>query len=274
MLQTYLSRWDLEPDGEKIVTGTSELLPVRRDGIPLVLKLALEPEEKRGGGLMPWWDGDGAARVIAHDHDVLLLERAMGSASLSAIARNGEDDEASRIICDVAAKLHMPRDRPPPAGLVPLDQWFRPLETMAASQGGIILEGAAAAHDLLRTAHDNVVLHGDIHHDNILDFGSRGWLAIDPKGLFGERAFDFANVFRNPDRADLSGNPDHTIATAPGRMARQAGIIADAAGLDRARLLQWVLAFASLSACWIIGDGDDPANDSQIATLAAAELRR
>ena len=274
MLQTYLSRWDLEPDGETIVTATSELLPVRRDGTPLMLKLALEPEEKRGGALMPWWDGEGDARVIEHDDDVLLLERAMGSASLAEMARNGRDDEASRIICDVAAKLHTLRDRPPPAGLVPLDQWFRPLETMAASQGGIILEGAAAARDLLRTAHDIAVLHGDIHHENILDFGSRGWLAIDPKGLFGERAFDFANLFRNPDRADLSGNPDHAIATAPGRMARQAGIVADAAGLDRTRLLQWVLGFASLSACWIIADGDHPANDIEIATLAAAELRR
>ena len=265
MLQTYLSRWDLEPDGETIVTGTSELLPVRRDGTPLMLKLALEPEEKRGGALMPWWDGDGAARVIAHDDDVLLLERATGLASLAAMARNGEDDEASRIICDVAAKLHAPRDRPPPPGLVPLDQWFRPLETMAASQGGIILEGAAAARDLLRTTHDIAVLHGDIHHENILDFGSRGWLAIDPKGLFGERAFDFANLFRDPD---------HAIATAPGRMARQAGIVAERANLDRTRLLQWVLAFASLSACWIIGDGEDPANDIEIATLAAAELGR
>jgi streptomycin 6-kinase len=42
------------------------------------------------------------------------------------------------------------------------------------------------------------VLHGDLHHGNVLDFGVRGWLAIDPKGLLGERGFDFANIFTNP----------------------------------------------------------------------------
>jgi streptomycin 6-kinase len=43
--------------------------------------------------------------------------------------------------------------------------------------------------------------------------GPRGWLAIDPKGLCGERGFDFVNIFCNPDFA---------LATAPGRLVRQA----------------------------------------------------
>jgi streptomycin 6-kinase len=42
-------------------------------------------------------------------------------------------------------------------------------------------------------------LHGDLHHENVLDFGERRWLAIDPHGLHGERFFDFANIFTNPD---------------------------------------------------------------------------
>jgi streptomycin 6-kinase len=40
---------------------------------------------------------------------------------------------------------------------------------------------------LLTTQREKVVLHGDMHHGNVLNFGSRGWLAIDPKGLIGER---------------------------------------------------------------------------------------
>jgi len=54
---------------------------------------------------------------------------------------------------------------------------------------------------LLADQHDVGVLHGDIHHGNILDFGPRGWLTIDPKGLIGERDFDYANLFCNPDLA-------------------------------------------------------------------------
>jgi streptomycin 6-kinase len=74
---------------------------------------------------------------------------------------------------------------------------------------------------LLATQRDVVALHGDMHHENVLRFGSRGWLAIDPKGLTGERGFDYANIFCNPDGA---------TATMPGRLARQTRVVAEAAG--------------------------------------------
>ena len=95
-----------------------------------------------------------------------------------------------------------------------------------------------------------VVLHGDLHHENLLDSGARGWLVIDPKGLIGERSFEYANLFRNPDI---------DIALAPGRMSRQVDIVAARAGLDRRRLLTWILAYAGLGAAWSLSSGDDPA---------------
>jgi streptomycin 6-kinase len=134
---------------------------------------------------------------------------------------------------------------------------------MAAKHGGILAQAAATARALLDQPREIGVLHGDLHHDNVLDFRERGWLAIDPKRLLGERCFDFANIFRNPDLA---------IAKAPGRLARQATIIAEAARLERTRLLRWILAYAGLSAAWILGDGDDAALDLTVAELAAAEL--
>ena len=64
-----------------------------------MLKLALEAEEKFGGLLMSCWAGRGAARVLAHEGAALLMERAENDLSLTELARNGRDDEASRIIC-------------------------------------------------------------------------------------------------------------------------------------------------------------------------------
>jgi streptomycin 6-kinase len=270
MFEPYLARWELVPDGEPIVTHSSRLLPVLCRGEKAILKIAVEAEEKRGGLLMLWWDSDGAARVLAHEGDALLLERATGPRSLDAIARDGEDDEASRIICAVAARLHAPRGTPP--DLVPLEEWFRELWPAAATHGGILRRAADTARALLDTSQEIGVLHGDLHHGNVLDFGPGGWLTIDPKGLIGERGFDFANVLRNPD-AHLTIAPGR-LALAPGRLAHQARVIAEAAQLDRTRLLQWTLAFAGLSAAWIIGDGDDPALDLGVAYLAAAELDR
>jgi len=92
------------------------------------------------------------------------------------------------------------------------------------------------------------VLHGDIHHQNILDFGADGWLAIDPKGLLGEHYFDYANIFCNPNEE---------TAMKPGRLERQARVISERAGLDYQRLLQWGLAYAGLSAAWHFEEGSN-----------------
>ncbi|MGO4836499.1 aminoglycoside phosphotransferase family protein, partial [Rhizobiaceae sp. 2RAB30] len=239
-LSHYVDRWSLLPDGDAIVTPSSRLLPVLRNGEPAMLKVATEEEEKWGAGLMVWWGGVGAARVFEHDADAILLERATGSRSLADMAGNGWDDEASLIICKAIAGLHAPRQEAPPE-LIPLSDWFRAL--LSTQEGGVFARSAETARMLLAEPREVVPLHGDIHHGNILDFGGRGWLAIDPKRLKGERAFDYANLFCNPDNA---------VATAPGRLARQAQVVAQAAHLERRRLLQWILAWAGLSATWLM----------------------
>jgi streptomycin 6-kinase len=258
----YLERWQLAADGAPILTPSSLLLAVRRNGQPALLKIAREEEERRGGRLMAWWDGDGAARVLAHDDDAVLLERATGRRSLSAMAAGGQDDEATRLLCAVAARLHAPRPGPPPE-LVPLSRWFEMLAPAANALGGRLAEASAMAQTLLATSRDLVVLHGDLHHANVLDAGERGWVAIDPKGLLGERTFDFVNILRNPDSA---------TALAPGRFARQVEVLADAARLDRHRLLKWTLAFAGLSMAWHLADGERADLDRAVAGLAAAAL--
>jgi streptomycin 6-kinase len=262
MFNDYLERWGLKPDGKPIITATSKLLPVRVSGLPAMLKIAVLEEEKRGGLLMIWWEGSGAARVLAHGSDALLMERAQSGISLADLTRNGRDDEASRIICAVLDQLHAPRNRPLPE-LVPLTHWFEPLYQAADAHGAILRLSAAAASNLLKTQREIVGLHGDMHHGNVHNFGSRGWLAIDPKGLIGERYFDYANILCNPDEE---------TATAPGRLTRQASVIAEAAHLDRNRLLGWIVAWAGLSAAFSLYDGLPPEGALKFAELAAAGL--
>lgn len=267
VLDDYIREWGLVADGEPIVTPGSRLLPVRRSGAPAMLKVALDAEEKFGGLLMAYWDGDGAAKVLEQKGDALLLERAEGTISLADLARNGRDDEATRIICATVAKLHAPRARPLPE-LVPLRQWFQDLEPAAATHGGQFATSAEVARELLRDQQEIVVLHGDVHHDNILDFGDRGWLAIDPKRITGDRNFDYANIFCNPDLAD----PTRPVAAK--HFGRRLEIISEVAGLDRRRLIEWVVAWTGLSAAWFISDGGSPETDFAIGALALAELGR
>jgi streptomycin 6-kinase len=105
-LGPHLARWDLVPDGEPIETPSSLLLAVRHNGVAAMLKVACEDEERRGGALMAWWNGDGAAKVLAQHGEALLLERVNGPRSLVTMVADGQDDEASRILCGVAARLH------------------------------------------------------------------------------------------------------------------------------------------------------------------------
>lgn len=266
----WLELWDLVPDGEPFTTQYTKswLLPVRQHGAPAMLKLAYGAEEIRGGGVMEWWDGDGAAYVLAHKGEALLLERAGGERSLVKMAQGGPegDEAATRIICEAVARLHAPRDEPPPRDVVPLKLWFRELRPMAEKLGGVLADAHKAAETLFLVPQDVVVLHGDIHHDNILDFGPRGWLAIDPKGLKGERGFDYANLFCNPDIA--------VTASRPGRLQRHVEIVSKLAEIEPTRLLMWILAYSGLSAAWILGDGsgDSAEIDLTIAQVAAAEL--
>lgn len=265
MFDACLARWRLQPDGDPITTPGSDLLPVRTaEGAPAMLKRARTPEERAGLALMAWWDGDGAARVLAMSGAVLLMERATAATDLLACAHRDAagDDVASDILCDVLARLHAPRT-PAAPDLASLDGWFVALRREAVRAGGVLADCAGIADRLLAAPQEVVPLHGDCHHRNVLDFGARGWLAIDPKDRRGERAFDHAQLLCNPDLRH---------AADPARFARQLARVAARAGLDPTRLAQWAAARAALSAVWFMED-DDAAGVAHDLAIARTALR-
>jgi streptomycin 6-kinase len=102
--------------------------------------------------------------------------------------------------------------------------------------------------ELLAAAPEPVLLHGDLHHYNILAAQRRPWLAIDPKGVAGEPAYEIGALLRNPmpqisDEADLER-----------LLARRLDQLAEFLALDRQRLAAWGVAQAVLSAWWSIED--------------------
>ncbi|MFC5391458.1 aminoglycoside phosphotransferase family protein [Bosea vestrisii] len=262
----WLGRWNLAPAGEPIRTRASQLLPVLHDGQPAMLKLPEVEDERRGYLPLEYWNGDGAARLLARSEngEAMLIERATGTRSLAAMARSGAagDDEATAILCDAIAALQKPRG-PAPSGLIPLETWFKDLFPMARERGGLLARSAAAANELLPAQREIMPLHADLHHDNVLDFQSRGWLAIDPKSVIGDRAFEYTILFCDPDLAD----PQPPVATLPGRFERRLEIVLAKSELERQRLLKWILAWCGLSAAWFLEDEDPLAQ----INLAVAE---
>ncbi len=260
--EKYLTPWSLTEDGNHMITHSSDLLPVIYKNQPALLKIARSKEEERGNLLMAWWNGQGgAAPVFLHEGPAVLMERALGQNSLIHMAKNNQDEQATKIICAAAQKLHGIKNKNPPPSLITLSEYFRALGPAASQHGSVLIQANQTAEELLKNPKDSVILHGDIHHGNILDFGEKGWLAIDPKALMGESYFDFANLFLNPD---------FELATKPGRLESQLMLVSKTANLNSHRLLQWILAYAGLSAAWHLEDGTDPKLALTIAEITLA----
>lgn len=263
LLARYTAHWRLTPEDAPFYTDSSALQAVRWRGQPAMLKIALSEEEQRGHRLMAWWDGQGAARILGRHGSALLMER-LGPALHTMATADAEADAAcARILCRAAAALHRAGTGQAPP-LAPLARWFDDLLNAKDPDGGTpIGQAALLAEALLAAPRDEGPLHGDLHHGNVLHGAARGWLAIDPKGLWGERTFDYANLFCNPDL---------DIVAAPGRFDRLLALVTEEARLERRRLLCWIAAWSGLSTLWHRAEGCDGRAAEFVLQAALARL--
>lgn len=259
-LDQCLSRWSLADPHLIARTATSTVWAVRQaDGQRAVLKL-LKPgqtEEARGAAYLQALAGQGAVQVYARDTRAILMEHCPGP-SLGDLARAGQDDEATDMLCSVIQTLHAAR--PDPTGLEPLASRFAPLTT--ASLDGDLALAAGIARDLLANPAPAQALHGDLHHDNVLQ-SARGWLAIDPKGVWGDPAYEPANAFRNPE-----GLGERLFD--PTRIERLADRFSHRLAQPQHRLLGWAAAHCALSTRWSLEAGQDITEDLRLLPLLLA----
>lgn len=266
--EPYLTQWQLLRDGAVIERPHARLWPVRLpDGSPAMLKVGTTPEERNGYVLLRWLNGDGAVKLLAQAGDAALMERALPVRSLKAIAAYEDDVAATAILCHAIERLHSPRSAPAP-NLLPLSEWFGDLLQPATTLPPLLEHCRSLALALLANPIAPQPLHGDVHHDNVLDGGSRGWLAIDPKGLYGEAAFDYTALFRNPDLCDTTIH----LATQDAVFDRRLRQVSDANQIPAQRLLRWIAASAGLSATWFMNDEMDARISLRIAAMAISRL--
>ncbi|MDP6832666.1 MAG: aminoglycoside phosphotransferase family protein [Alphaproteobacteria bacterium] len=202
--------------------------------------------EAFGFEMLRGWAGRGAAHLYQKSANAALIEW-LGGISLGDLSRGGEDEKANMHLVDIANQLHSRALEPIP-GIPTLDSWFSPLLCLRFArtcprQARKDLENCKTlARDLLASQSDMVVLHGDLHHDNIR-LGERGYCAFDAKGVLGERAYELANAVRNPKGADKIVNNPH-------RIRRLLDSWAASFAVDRRRLAQWAAVKCALSIAW------------------------
>jgi len=227
---------------------------VRADGAPVVVKACTPSGEfPLESAALRVYDGRGAARLLEVDpaNQVMLLERLEPGTLLLTLE---DDEEAVGIAAGVMRALWrpVPSNHPFPS----VADWGEGFARLRRHHDGgtgpfpsaLVGEAEHLFSELNASAGAPVVLHGDLHHYNILATGARGWLAIDPKGLVGEPAYEVGAFLRNRLPLPLP-NPEAGRIT-----ARRIDRFAMELGIDRARLRGWALAQAVLSAWWSLED--------------------
>jgi streptomycin 6-kinase len=241
----------------------------RRPDAEVVLKLGVpDPELTSEIRSLRHFAGRGAARLLESDsgRGMLLLERLHPGRQLSSVA---DDAEATRIAAEVMLAIRRPA--PAESGFIKLSSWLMGFNRMQdrSARGTRPLDrrlfdrAAAAARELLAEDHLPMLIHGDLHHFNILD-SDRGWLAIDPKGVVGPAAYEAGPFLFNT--WVVTGVP----ADAPRLSAQRLAILSELLGLQRERLRDWGLVHAVLSAIWSVEAKEDWRPAMECARILAA----
>jgi streptomycin 6-kinase len=235
-------RWSLrlgEPFGQGHVSLTAPA--TRSDGGQAVLKLNFPEEESAyEADALTHWRGEGAVRLLEVDRkrNALLIEHAGPGTSLWEVE---DDEEATVIAASVLARLWL---RPPPDDHSfrllsdEAERWTAQLRSDWEALGRpfeqrLVDAAAAAAGELAGSQAKLAVCHQDLQGSNVLKAQREPWLAIDPKPIVAEPAFDVASLLR-----DRRWSIDRAI------IQRRLDLLAAELDLDRDRMQGWGLVHA------------------------------
>jgi streptomycin 6-kinase len=262
-----LPDWDLALGSPFVAGNASWVAPATcADGTHAVLKLGVPHREaEHEADALALWAGDGAVRLLRHDRArwALLLERCEPGDPLWSLP---DERAANEIAAGVLARLWRPAPSDGPFHALADEgrRWALELPGHWERHGrpvprSLIDEAAALATDLAASQPELVLCHQDLHGGNVLRAGA-GWLAIDPKPLIGERAFDVASLVRDR-RPQLLAGPD------PARVLRgRLDQLCERLGLDRERARGWAIVHAL---AWGLGDAAPEPDIVRCAELLA-----
>ena len=237
--------WELEL-GEPFDALISLVVPaVRPDGTEAVLKLHFpEPESEHEADALAFWDGVAAVRLLEHDAERrgLLMERCVPGDQLWSVA---DEEEANSIGASVLRRLweRAPGDRGYRTLAGEAERWAEELPARWEAEGRpyerrLVDETIAWIRELAPSQPELVVAHQDFHGGNVLRAEREPWLAIDPKPLLAERAFDTASLLRDRrDELALEPHPERRLRCRLDQLSAELG-------LDRERMRGWSIVHA------------------------------
>lgn len=275
-VQEATSRWELVVDAPLPRLSYAWVATVRRaDGGQAVLKVAPPTRELACEiAALRAFDGAGAARLLEADAaaGLLLLERLRPG---TALAERPDDEEATRAAAAVMQTLW--REPPADAALPRVVDLWEGLPRLRRRFGGgtgpfpapQVEAAERAAETLVAAPAAPRLLHGDLHHGNVLAAERRPWLAIDPKGVIGDAGWEVAAFLRNPIPGLAARGTPLLARPDPARvLARRLDVLAETLGIERERLRRHGVVGALLSAWWTFEDHGRVGHDAlRVAAL-------
>ncbi|MCB0711916.1 MAG: phosphotransferase [Ignavibacteriae bacterium] len=225
---------------------------LREDGTAVVLKAGVPNREiELEVESLQFFAGEGSVHLLDADlpNGLILLDRIFPGTS----ALQCDDDQAVEAFVEVSKR---PRHRLPHDHNFPtLQNWFEGFATYRQRfnrVGGplppqIFSRAEDIATELLASTEEEVLLHGDLHHANLLLSTEQSWVAIDPKGVVGDPLFEVVPFLRNPMPRLLKLETKNVLQ-------HRLAIINEHLGYDIERMIRWGIAESILSAIWDIDD--------------------
>ena len=249
LVAEVLEEWQLVADGDLMHGFCALVVPVRTAGRrPAVLKIAFPDEESEHEHLaLQHWHGHGAVQLLRADphRRVMLLER-LHHEDLTDLW----DLEACEVVAGLYPRLHVPA--PPQLRSLTsyVGRWAADLDELPRSAPiprRLVEQASALARDLCADeASTGVMIHGDLHYENVLAGDREPWLVIDPKPMSGDPHYELAPMLWNRFE-ELAGDTRNGVR-------RRFHALVDAAGLDEDRARAWVVVREVLNAMWALHD--------------------
>lgn len=246
----HASQWRVDVH-EIRVTETSQLGFGTRGNHDVVLKVIRNEngEEWRCGEVLEAFRGEGVVRPIEYANGAVLLPRLRPGHDLTTLCLDGRDEEATEIIATLMQRMFaMPAHL---SSVRPVDRLQPDFAKFRDGAHGFIPasyvnRAEEIFSELCSTQRNRRLLHGDLHHFNVLFDSDSGWVAIDPWGVIGEPEFEVGASLRNPT-ASLVG--DRRILEC--RLKLYETLLR----LDGNRTLKWSFAMTVLAILWPFEEG-------------------
>jgi streptomycin 6-kinase len=200
-----------------------------RDGTPAVLKIAVpHRENEHEADALELWDGEGAVRLLGRDDErhAILIERCEPGTYLSSLPLDGALD----VLIGLLPRLWKRAGNPFHTLQDEAEWWIEYLPRESVLDKHVLDAAVAWLRELAPTQGEQVLLHQDLHGENVLAARREPWLVIDPKPLLGEREFAVAPIVRSFE----FGHSRHDALRRLDRLTSELG-------LDRERARGWTI---------------------------------